>query len=535
VDRLWPPTLIPAANRIDIIDSSGRFVSPLNGYTRTVSRPGERVRLTMSFRNITEVKRATLQAEIASMRGAANRVYVHDHSYENRGSFTAPELVTNWDMDSTTGFTVSSVWNATQVESAYRFTRNQNTGVAVGVVRVTDAVTVAQYAPYVARVLVLPGSDQSEAYRINIGSTAFASDYFALTGSSYGMVTHAFVPYETTLHYSLGQGIVTSPAGSFFSVSMMSLARCGLVDNGQNYLTTTDISNSAWTKNNVVINSSPLVAVTLPDGSSGTVNTIRETATSPASNTYNIAEEVTVTAGSKDYTFAVALKAANRTWAQIRLRDNTTTDIAWAYINLSTGALGGVSSTASSWLSPRAYVVALGNGWYYLSLTARLVSAVNTSVGVRVVVAEADGDTTFVGSAQNSIYVWNPTLAQSSVPVRLVATSGTADTDGTGQNLAGGIYTKGWPASTDGLLLPGDRVQIGSQLLLVSEPLNSDAAGKAFLHTNPAFQTAPDDNEPVIVTTAMGKFFLEPQETGWSNTHAENNLSDAEIVLGSAS
>jgi hypothetical protein len=39
----------------------------------------------------------------------------------------------------------------------------------------------------------------------------------------------------------------------------------------------------------------------------------------------------------------------------------------------------------------------------------------------------------------------------------------------------------------------------------------------------------------VIVTTAMGKFFLEPQETGWSNTHAENNLSDAEIVLGSAS
>jgi hypothetical protein len=532
VDRLWPPTLIPAANRIDIIDSSGRFVSPLNGYTRTVSRPGERMRLTMSFRNITEVKRATLQAEIASMRGAANRVYVHDHSYENRGSFTAPELVTNWDMDSTTGFTVSSVWNATQVESAYRFTRNQNTGAAVGIVRITNAATVTQYAPYVARVLVLPGSDQSEVYRINIGSSAFDSDYSLLTGSSYGMITHAFVAPATTVHFSLGQGISTNRAGAYHSVSMMSLARCGLVDNGQNHLTYTDVSNAAWTKNNVTINTTSTV---LPDGSTGTTHTIRETATSPASNSYSIAEDVTVTAGSQDYTFGVAVKAGTRTWCQIRLRDTATTDIAWAYLNLSTGVLGGVSSTASSWLYPRATVMALGNSWYKVSLTARLVSTVNTGIGVRVVIAEGDGDTTFIGSAQDSMFVWNPTLSASGVPTRLVATTGTADTDGTGQNLAGGIYTKGWPASTDGVLLPGDRVQIGSQLLIVAEPLNTDAEGKGFLHVNPAFQTAPDDNEPVIVTTAMGKFFLEPQETGWSNTHSENNLSDAEIVLGSAS
>jgi hypothetical protein len=531
VDRLWPVTLIPAANRIDIIDSSGRFVSPLNGYTRTVSRPGERMRLTMSFRNITEVKRATLQAEIASLRGAAHRVYANDHSFTNRGSFTAPELVTNWDVDSTTGFTVSSVWTATLVESAYRFTRNQNTGVAVSVVR-TDALTVVQYAPYVARILVLPGSDQSEAYRINIGSSAFASDYSLLSGSSYGMVTHAFVAPATSIHYSLGQGITTNRAGSSFSISMMSLARCGLVDNGQNHLTTTDLSNAAWTKNNVTINTTSVV---LPDGSTATANTIRETATSPASNTYNIAEDVTVTAGSQDYTFTIALKAGTRTWAQIRLRDNATTEIAWAYINLSTGALGGVSSDAASWLYPRASVVSLGNSWYKLSITARLVSAVNTSIGVRVVIAEGDGDTTFIGSAQDSIFASLPTLSASGVPVRLVATSGTAVASGASQNLAGGVHTKGWPASTSGLLVPGDRVQIGSQLLLVAEPLNSDADGKAFLHTNPAFQIAPDDNEPVIVTSAMGKFFLEPQETGFSNAPAGTNLTDAEIVLGSSS
>jgi hypothetical protein len=115
------------------------------------------------------------------------------------------------------------------------------------------------------------------------------------------------------------------------------------------------------------------------------------------------------------------------------------------------------------------------------------------------------------------------------VPTRLVQTTGSALTTGTLQQLAGGLHTKGWPVSTNELLKEGDQVQIGNQLLLVAESLNSDACGCAYLKVLPALHTAPADCAPIVINQPMGRFLLEQPENGWSNIAGE--FANAEIAL----
>lgn len=503
----------------------GRFPSALNGITQTVGRPGSRLKMSMSFRNITSRNRALLQTIIAAARGGTSPIRVKDHTYTLAGSFSGAELVSNPNFSSgTTGYSVSSVWTAAVNEHVLRLTRVSNTGVAVGGIRVTNAITVTPYQPYVGRALVMPGRGPYTELRLNYGSSAFASDYLASTGFEAGMIQSVFVPYASTVHYSIGQGITTSQAGDTLELSYFSLAPCALVDNAPNIIPySVDLANAAW--NQGARMSVSTTSVVLPDGSSGTTNTLHEDAT--AADTHFLGDNMTVSSLAGDWCLAGAFKAANRTWVQIRLQDVTGAANATANLNLSTGALGSVTDDGTVWDNARAYVVALGNGWYYLALIARNTTA-NTTIGARIFIGEGDGDVTFSGANQDSIYAWRPSLAQSSVPIRLSANTGTAYEDGNLQNLGGGLYTKGWPASTSGLLIKGDQVEIGGQLQIVAGPVNSDAAGRAWLPI-PSIRKAPVDNEPVIIVGPLGKFIPEDAENGWTNVPGV--FSDSEIVL----
>lgn len=524
-ELFWPPTLIPSRTDITVIDSVGRFSSPLNGITQTVGRPGSRLRMSLSLNTLNERKRLMLQSLIAASRGGTKPIRVPDHSYTRAGSFSGAELVTNPTFASgTTGYTVSSVWTMAVNDRVLRLTRVSNTGAAVGGIRVTDAITVTPYQPYVGRALVMPGRGPSTGLRFNYGSSAFASDYLAATGYTAGLIQSVFVPYASTVHYSIGQGITTSQAGDTLEVSYLSLAPCALIDNAPNVIPySVDLSNAAW--NQGARMSVAATAVTLPDGSSGTTNTLHEDAT--ASNTHFLGDNITVSSLAGDWCMAGAFKAANRTWVQIRLQDVDGAATATANLNLSTGTIGTVTDDGTVWDDARAYVVSIGNGWYYLALIARNKTS-NTNIGARIFIGEGDADVTFSGADQDSIYAWRPTLAQSSVPIRLSATTGTAYEDGNLQNLGGGLYTKGWPVSTSGLLLPGDQVEIGGQLQIVTGPVNSDAAGRAFLPI-PSLRRAPVDNEPVIIVNPMGRFIPEEPENGWTNV--PGIFSDSELVL----
>lgn len=84
-----------------------------------------------------------------------------------------------------------------------------------------------------------------------------------------------------------------------------------------------------------------------------------------------------------------------------------------------------------------------------------------------------------------------------------------------------GINTDGWPVSTNGLLLPGDEIELitsyGSELKVMTEALNSDSGGAGYLKFESPLRGTLADNSPVIVHEPMGRFVFTGDLVGWEN------------------
>jgi len=81
------------------------------------------------------------------------------------------------------------------------------------------------------------------------------------------------------------------------------------------------------------------------------------------------------------------------------------------------------------------------------------------------------------------------------------------------------LHTQGWTPSTNGLLLPGDYIQIGYRLHRVLEQVNSDTNGKAVLTIWPTIREAPVASTTVILTHPQGLFRLRQNTTKWSTDY----------------
>jgi hypothetical protein len=86
-----------------------------------------------------------------------------------------------------------------------------------------------------------------------------------------------------------------------------------------------------------------------------------------------------------------------------------------------------------------------------------------------------------------------------------------------GFQIGAGLAIDGLPTSTAGLLLMGDRVQIGNQLNMVVAPLNSDSSGAGYLLCANPWRASPADNDPVVIHNPMGRFVLMSNEGGWDD------------------
>ena len=104
----------------------------------------------------------------------------------------------------------------------------------------------------------------------------------------------------------------------------------------------------------------------------------------------------------------------------------------------------------------------------------------------------------------------NPTPRGSAGGTPLVAGAGQ-----TGQDLA----TDGWPVSTNGVLLAGDWIQIGTgvtqRLYKVLDDADSDGAGAVTLTIFPPLRESPADNAAITVSNAQGVFRLASNELAW--------------------
>jgi len=84
-------------------------------------------------------------------------------------------------------------------------------------------------------------------------------------------------------------------------------------------------------------------------------------------------------------------------------------------------------------------------------------------------------------------------------------------------NIAGSIAlgTSGWTASTDGLLLPGDYIQVGYRLHRVLDAVDSDVNGDATISIWPSLRGAPANGDMITTSGTQGLFRLATNDRSW--------------------
>lgn len=537
-DLILPTTIDVARNRFRYVDSTGVSRSPYGGVTRTAAMLGDRIAASIEIAmaggltasSLTD--RAALISFIGRLQGQQGRVYLWDHAGAPRGSFPASELFSNNDFSNgLTNWTAQGNLTQSVVDRVYRLNRSANDGTTGGTVGGLQALTLTQFVPYVYRVFVNldGGLTSSQIYRVACADSGTANGVFANVFPG-GFATNAGMRYAVivpglTGGYSLGvfAATTTDNSGDFQSVHYLSAARCALADTNPNLLLQSDDFTTTWTNANSTDSANAAVA---PDGTT-TADSIIEDAT--PSVTHYVTQPATGFGANTDYSFTCCLKANTRSWAWLSMVESTGSTIALCYFNLGTGAIGTVS-VGANWTHARAYIVSLGNGWYRCYLIGRKTSA-GTTITCRMGLATADTVGVYSGDGASNIFAWRAGLTPSGglqslascgagLPFLPAKTTTTANTTGTSP-ASNAMWLKGLPVSTNGLLLPGDWVEIqtsrGSEIKLVAASVNSDAAGSGLLVFSPRLRGTVSDCAPVIICRPMGKFVYSGNNPEWSN------------------
>jgi hypothetical protein len=517
-DFILPPWLKTASARFQYIDATGISRGEFGGPPKTGTRGGDRLHATLDFSPTATTaaeaaqERRILISLLARLQGRQHRIYITNPARRLAGSFPATELLTNNTFaNGATGWFTDANSTITAQDRMLRATVTQCDLTAIEMLY--QVPTVVANVPHVLRALTLDGrgsSGVSIGPSLSLGHTSVAS-----YGTTRGLKTATGVPsitnatqYPVVINSSSGY-----VAGDYVDTPWCSLSRCALVDNGANLLLQSDDFTTTWvnTRTTDAANST-----TAPDGTT-TADSIIEDAS--ASTTHIIAQGVTVAATvDLDYTFTVCLKAGTRTFASLVLTESTGSHTCQYDINLSNGAVNAAVANGANWANARGFIVNMGNGWYRATLVCRKVSA-GTTVTPAIYMANSLGGISYTGDGASLFYAWRATFTQSAVATRLVSTTG-ASAPGIVQT-GNGIHIKGLPASTNGLLLPLDEVEIitsfGSELKIVTVSLNSDAAGLGYLQFTPPIRGALADNAPVIVHEPFGYFMSSGEAIGWEH------------------
>ncbi len=92
------------------------------------------------------------------------------------------------------------------------------------------------------------------------------------------------------------------------------------------------------------------------------------------------------------------------------------------------------------------------------------------------------------------------------------------------------LDTKGWKASTFGLLLRGDMIQVGYRLYQVLENVNSDSSGKCQIPIWPSLRETPADGTAIILNNPRGLFRLASNKRTATTDYRHTTAISFEIV-----
>ncbi len=493
-----PPDISPESpSRIVLVDD--QTVSFVPQFSRRWSQRNTfadpRWRLTHRYRGLRQKDSARMHAVVSEAQGAYRTVMVSP-GMSNRGSFAttySSELFTNSDFASgTTGWSANNL-TLSSADASLRIIVS-----GTGVRDAYQNVTLTQYAPFALRVLDLPGR----------GTAALSIGPYLDDGVSSAFDVTSVRGYHVASRTSLNSGS-RKAAISFFSstngyvqndfidVPFVSIARCALVDAGGNLFTQSKaLEHADWVRNDLT--GVTANAANGPDGVADADKIIP----SAANNQHYIYQSKTVSSTAQDIEICGYFMASGYNFVRLYM---SVSSAVYQTFNLGTGAVGTTSSIGGAWSNLRASIVNMGGGWYFCSLIAYKSSS-DTAIDGLVIVQNADNASSFVGDTTSGILGSAVTLFQSSQPSVPIASTTAAVAAQTASGSR--VQLKGLPISQDGLLVPGDWVEIDGQLKRVTAALNSDAAGRGYLQVRPKVYREVADNTPVIVTKPLGRFAL---------------------------
>ena len=446
------------------------------------------------FESLSGADRALVKAAIMGARGGASNILLTP-GIPLRGSFPATELLTNNDFSNgTTGYTAGPDASISVQDKSLRVKRTSTTS-GSAYATVTSAAQV-QYAPYAFRAVIA-----SIAGGVNPGPTG-GSGTVSISANDTGatpalrktvlLATAASAP-TLYLDNVTPTGYI---AGDYYDVSWCSYSRCILADSQPNAALYSDqLDNAAWTKSACSITAG---AATAPDGTATADEIVENSATA----SHYILQTPSRTSQVEDVVaFGCFHRGSGTRDVRVDAGDGGS-NYSSCIFDLGAGTAGSVTNNGTA-TNGRAFIADLGTGWFFCAVVSRAPASVTMYAEFMLVNA---GTTSYLGNGTSSIYAWRCGYARSSFPVRPAQTTtvGTAGTSQTGT----GMYVKGLPVSTSGLLLAGDFVEINGDLMQVTASLDSDAAGRGVLQIHRRPTTAIADNTPIIVNNPFGRFRL---------------------------
>ncbi len=152
-------------------------------------------------------------------------------------------------------------------------------------------------------------------------------------------------------------------------------------------------------------------AITSPDG---TTNADSLNENSAAAANHYIYQTLTF-ADSSVYAASIFMRPINRIWGVTAVRIQSSTTPLGAYFNVSAGSIGANSAIA-------AFLRDVSGSWYRTAVTVNSSSGA-TSERIIVYIAEADGDITFTGLNQASLYLWGGQCELGGYPTSYIRTT----------------------------------------------------------------------------------------------------------------
>ena len=165
--------------------------------------------------------------------------------------------------------------------------------------------------------------------------------------------------------------------------------------------------NPYWTKSG----SSVVSGFTSPDGTNNAFKLVEDT----SGGAHFITTPITWAADNN--TFSIYAKSNGRNWIRLNTNDSTGNNLAW--FNISNGTLGSKDAGITT------SITLIADGWYRCSMTKTLTSFAG---GATILIADADGSSTYTGNGTSGIYIFGAQLEQQSYPTSYIPTSGSTVT-----------------------------------------------------------------------------------------------------------